>query len=103
MDRNQRVAWIKERMVAALAAEGVRVEARAVIVGGAERPDGDPYLTVALVMPHSDWSSGDRIAREVVSKLRAEDPSGPEIHLRSFETPEEAALDKELREATKKG
>ena len=31
-----------------------------------------------------------------------EDPTGPEIHLRSFETPEEAALDKEVRAATRK-
>jgi hypothetical protein len=101
MEKSERVAWIKERMVAALAAEGVRVEAKAVIVGE-ERPNGPPYLTLALVLPHSEWSAGDRIAREVVSKLRAEDPSGPEIHLRSFETPEEAALDKEVREATRR-
>jgi hypothetical protein len=99
---SQRVDAIKQRMVAALAAEGLVVDTRAVIVGEV-RPDGAPYLTVALVLPHANWSTGDRIARDVVSKLRGEDPSGPEIHLRSFETPEEAALDKEVRDAMKKG
>jgi hypothetical protein len=101
MDTSQRVVWIKERMVAALVAGGVRIEARAVIIGE-ERPPGGPYLTLALVLPHADWSKGDRIAREVVRELGVEDPSGPQIHLRSFETPEEAALDKETRDAMKK-
>ena len=98
---SQRIEQIKQRMVAALAAEGVQVDAKAVLVEE-ERSGVAPYLTLALVLPHANWSSGDRIAREVVGKLRAEDPTGPEIHLRSFETPEEAALDKEVRDAMKK-
>jgi hypothetical protein len=102
MDKSQRIEWVKERMVAALNAEGIRVDAKGVVVGE-ERPAGTPYLTVALVLPHTDWSKGDRIAREVVTKLRAEDPAGPEIHLRSFETPEEAALDQQVRDAMKRG
>lgn len=101
MDKSQRVAWIKERMVAALAAEGVPVEPKGVIIGE-ERSDATSYLTLALVLPHTAWSAGDRIAREVLSRLKAEDATGPEIHLRSFETPAEAALDAEVRHAMRK-
>jgi hypothetical protein len=99
---SQHVELIKQRMVAALAAEGVGVDAKAVIVRE-EQASAAPYLTVALVLPHANWASGDRIAREVASTLRKENPNMPEIHLRSFETPEEAALDQEVRDAMKMG
>jgi hypothetical protein len=102
MDKGEHVARLKARTVAALAAEGIAINANDVIVGEHQGAAGDgAYLTVSLVMPHSAWSAGDRIARDVIGKLAAEDPTSPAIHLRSFITPEEAGFEAEMRASAK--
>jgi hypothetical protein len=102
MKNDDHAERIRARMVAALAAEGIAVTTKDIIVGEQQGAAADPeYLTVSLVMPHSAWSAGDRIARALIGKLAAEDPTAPAIHLRSFVTPEEAAFEAEMRASAK--